>query len=312
MWFLYIILGIIAYLILDWLFVAILRKATDNNEKIDKIVEESRERDEKQAIKKRIYENILSEKMYSIKNPYPYQKGSKNNNMNFDTYVFSARNLKTKRIHENETLTVMDGEDAEFCIKSLGYETPIQCEKQDFPPANFRQEEKYLALVGYSLPSNASYQDAETLIICNDYDETVKGQDTTYPHPELVKYATDMHIKFSYYIGKKHLYRLIFNSLDTENKITFYTFCVYKDLMHKKGFPVVRNPKKCAHYSEFCEFAKQKMNDSSYLNSLSHIEGDTLRFFGKQNFHGKILNGASIRTTAYLETAKFLKDNLYV
>jgi hypothetical protein len=235
------------------------------------------------------------------------------NNMNYDEYVFSAKNPETGLIHQLEKITVMDGENPKSCIKNLGYEEPIVFRKLDFPAANDSQKMKYLRLANTTLPKNASYPDAEALIVRLENDITVSGKDLNSPHPQLVEYATEMGIQFSYFIGKKHLYELIFNSLDWEDQIFFYIFSVYKNLMQKRGVEINRNPNKCEHRDAFYEFVRLVADtDSDFENIIFSTPGHELRFFGRLEFDGKAFYGADTQNAAYEKTVNFLRENSFI
>ena len=230
-------------------------------------------------------------------------------NLNYDLYQFHFKNPTTNRICKR-TLEVMVADDPVDFIRQMGYEEITSLEKIVFPRPSERQEEYYYHLTRKHLPPNASSKDASALISRYTIDDDFGEKDMYSPNPELIEYATQQKIKFSYYIGKKNLYRLIFNSLDIEEKIVFFVFCVYKDKMQKNGIKVCGNPAACLHYDAFHEFARHQLDNSSYIKSVSRHSGVALRYFGEFTLpDGSIINGCSVNTIAYKTTLSYLKDS---
>lgn len=230
-------------------------------------------------------------------------------NLNYDLYQFCFKNPTTNRICKR-TVEVMVVDNPVDVISQMGYEDITSLEKIDFPRPSERQEEYYYKLAKTNLPQNASTKDASALISRYEIDDDFGEKDMHSPNPDLVEYATQHKIKLSYYIGKKNLYRLIFNSLDIEEKIVFYIFCVYKDRMNKKGVKLCGNPLKCNHYDFFKKFAQEQLTNSSYVKSISRHSGVALRYFGEFTLpDGSVIYGCRINTTAYKTTLSFLKEN---
>ena len=56
-------------------------------------------------------------------------------------------------------------------------------------------------------------------------------------------------------------------------------------------------------------FAREQLENSSYIKSLSRLKGVDLRYFGNQTMpDGTVINGCSIDTIAYKTTYAFLKE----
>ena len=230
-------------------------------------------------------------------------------NLNYDLYQFHFKNSTTNRICKR-TVEVMTGDNPVDIIKQMGYEEITSLERIDFPRPSERQEEYYYKLAKKPLPQNASTKDAGALISRYEIDDDFCEKDIHSPSPDLVEYATQNKIKFSYYIGKKNLYRLIFNSLDTDEIIVFYIFCVYRDKMNKKGVKICGNPLKCNHYALFKKFAQEQLTNSSYVKSILRHSGVALRYFGEFTLpDGRIIDGCSVNTIAYKTSLSFLKEN---
>ena len=229
-------------------------------------------------------------------------------NLNYDLYQFHFKNPTTNRICKKTSEVMVEDDPVDF-IRQMGYEEITSLEKIDFPRPSERQEEYYYHLTGKRLPPNASIKDASALISRYERDDDFGEKDIYSPNPDLVEYATQQKIKFSYYIGKKSLYNLIFNSLDFEEKIVFFVFCVYKDKMQKNGIKVCGNPTACLHYNTFHEFARQQLDNSSYIKSVSRHSGAALRYFGEFTLpDGSAINGCSVNTIAYKTTMSYLKE----
>jgi hypothetical protein len=128
------------------------------------------------------------------------------------------------------------------------------------------------------------------------------------PNPELVQYATEMHIKLSYYIGKKALYRGIFKCLDPRDKIAFFIFCIYRYLADDR----CGNLNKSFRKEYFYRFADQKIDDKRFIQSMERYSGDDLRYFGTHYSNGRELVGGSTRTIAYNEAVAFLREMHFI
>ena len=248
--------------------------------------------------------------VYTQKYQHIVKSSSMTDNLNYDLYKYTARYIETNRIHKDKEIEVVIGDNPVEIIRSLGYEYPKFIQKIDFPRPSDAQQNYYYNLTKEYLPKNASKVDASALISRYCVDDEILEKDIYSPNPALVEYATKKKIKFSYYIGKKHLYDLIFYSLEKMDKIIFYIYCVYRDRLNKKGIKISGNPLALSEYRLFYEFAKQKINDSSYVNSILKTDGYKLRYFGEYTLpNGSIVNGCSVNTIAYKKTISFLKEN---
>ena len=237
------------------------------------------------------------------------KSSSTTDNLNYDLYSFSAKYIETQRMHKNKEIEILITENPVETIISRGYQEPISYEKIPFEEPTDSQKQYYYDLTKSELPLNASKLDATALISrYSSNGDNFYEKDLQSPNPDLVSYATEMGIKFSYYIGKKHLYELIFRTLNLTDKIAFYAFCVFRDKMRDK-FNISANLNKSSHYSLFYEFANLQLNNDSFIKSLDRIQGHTLRYFGDYTCpDGVVLTGASKNTIAYTTTMNYLRS----
>ena len=228
------------------------------------------------------------------------------NNLNYTIYRFTASERDAG--YGSVYFEIMDGVDPNEYIKAKGFELPYELEKVDFPPPTTEEVLRHIQIYGMNPPFNAVGEDVRALIDRYTSNNGVGGCDAQSPNPELIEYATKKEIKFSYYIGKKALYKLIFDSLENRDKIAFYIFSVYRDMLHRSGKEASANPLKSEHYPIFLEFADSKIGDTDFLSELSKIEGHTLRYFSKYRLEsGRVISGGDTECNCYREALDFLK-----
>ncbi|MBR4419568.1 MAG: hypothetical protein IKT32_01690 [Clostridia bacterium] len=254
----------------------------------------------------------FTQPLYSSRNTYdPIIKStSSTDNLNYNIYTFTAIHSSTKKKHKNKTIEVFVNENIVDTIKNIGYEEPIEYQKKEFPPPSEAQKNYFRGLTKKELPLNACKFDASALL--SRYEDF---NDLYSPNPDLIAYATKNRIKFSYYIGKKALYSLIFYDLPLIEKITFFIFCVYKDNCQQKQniHQINANPENCKYYQLFKNFASENITNEPFIKSLLRLNGSDLRFFGEQvTENNYIIQGGSKNTIAYKTVREFLKNkNLY-
>jgi len=176
--------------------------------------------------------------------------------------------------NRKRTVIIMDDdkESAIEKIKKKGYLEPFELLNEYFYPPT-KEQLKYAKSLGIRVPKDASQEDVSEMIarmVNND----------SAPNPELFEFANEIGLDFSGYIGKKALYNLVFFYLQTEDKIAFFIFCVYRWLSDDRN----GNLNKHQHRELFYDFAKQQINNKKFIESLYEYKGEEIRFFGKMKF----------------------------
>ena len=130
------------------------------------------------------------------------------------------------------------------------------------------------------------------------------------------KPATDRHRSFSDYyevettrcIGKKKLFRLIFNKLsqpgNEEELATWFTFRVYREITNAADNTIATHP----NSPELIAVGKQLARDEKILKSIRRYDGKELIWFGEWTApDGITYSGGSNRTAAYKAAASALR-----
>ena len=218
------------------------------------------------------------------------------NSLNYKSYQVRATYIATNRkrtiyidCHKNEIL--------EKLLEDKGFKPPYEIE--ELPPDSPSEKQlEFANNVVENLPPNLNIHDISCLL--NRYQ-----QDDPYPpNPELIAFADERKFKFSYYIGKKGLYNLIFYQLELRDKIAFFVFSIYRHLSDDRHANLDTSPLKDYFYN----FAEQYINDESFVKSMLKYEGEDLRFFGTLTINTKEYTGGSINTKAYKIASEYLHN----
>lgn len=180
-------------------------------------------------------------------------------------------------------------------LKQAGYSEPFEITEEMPEPATDAQIQ-YAKALQIDIPLNPTKEDMSALIsrkVDNDSD----------PNPELVEFAIEKGLFFSKNIGKKALYNLVFHSLSKEDRIAFFAFSVYRWLSEDRH----GNLESHKHSDVFYDFAREQLNNDSFIKSLDKYAGADLRFFGTLRFvDGGETQGGSTNTIAYKTCAEFV------
>lgn len=213
-------------------------------------------------------------------------------NMNYKIYQCKGLFGKTNR---KRTLKIEAFSEAEAKeqLKQGGFIEPFEIERIKFPEVTDNQR---------SVLGNISLEDIcqfdASAILSKQYDKD------TNPNPELISYATECGIKFSYYIGKKALYDLIFNTVDLREKIAFFVFCIYRYTTDDRQ----GNLHNSLYKDYFYIFAEKNMANDNFIKSMNKYNGHDLRFFGKLTVNNTQISGGSTNTNAYKTVIAYLKQ----
>ena len=150
------------------------------------------------------------------------------------------------------------------------------------PPTDRQLE--YAKDLGIRIPKNACKEDVSALI-----SRSVDNDDSV-PNPELIDFATQHHLMFSSYIGKKALYDLVFRELPLEDKIAFFCFSIYRYLCEDR----TANLEKSRHKQLFYLFAAEYSANEKFVEKMLEYHGRDLRYFGTLKV--KTENGSFITT----------------
>lgn len=222
-------------------------------------------------------------------------------NMNCFRYAGKAKYAETNRLR-SVSINAFSEHDAKQRLISQGFIEPMEIETIQF-------EEPSQAQLCYlhdickrkkiTVPDNICKYDVSALL------DRYEHNDDLSPNPDLVQYATSKGIMFSYYIGKKQLYDLIFENLNLEDKIAFFIFCIYRYNSNDRN----GNLEKSIYKNIFYSFAQSIKNNEQFIRSLNRYEGNDLRYFGKIEVNGYEYIGGSKNTIAYKEAFSYLKQH---
>lgn len=261
-----------------------------------------RNKPEKRPNKSDTYKNAID----VTKSPKPIsysvfhrEKDSFIDNMNYQLYKCKGLYIQTNR-KRTVKLEAFRPDDVVVQMKKLGFIEPFEINRIAFPEITPLQLSALRSANIYDTSDVCQFDASAILSKKYDHDST--------PNPELVSYATSCHIKFSYYIGKKALYDLIFNCLDLRDKIAFFAFCVYRYATDDRSGNLNKHPSRNLFY----KFAADNLSNESFVKSMNRYNGCDLRFFGKLTVRGTISYGASTDTIAYKTTLNFLRQHFTI
>ncbi len=211
------------------------------------------------------------------------------------------KNFKAKAIYQatkqvrTVTLTAKSEAEAVLQLKQSGYSEPFEITEELPEPATSAQIE-YARALQIEIPSDPTKDDLSALI-------SKKKDNDNEPNPGLVEFAIEKGLPFSKYIGKKALYNFVFHSLSKEDRIAFFAFSVYRWLSEDRH----GNLESHKHSDIFYDFAREQLNNDSFIKSLDKYAGADLRFFGTLRFaDGVETQGGSTNTIAYKVCADFI------
>lgn len=236
---------------------------------------------------------------YSVsgKQAAPIKQVGAADNMNCAKYKFSAKYMKTNRMHKNHIVYVFNNESVEDAIRREGYSEPIEYVKEEFPRASDSQV-SYLRDKGLlNQPTKLSVDDATAIL------SKYENRDVS-PSESFFKFVSDMRIPMSYYMGSERAYDTLFHQLESRDKLAFFVFSVYR---HTKG-STNENMNTSEHKSVFYQFADKMISDDAFLRSLEKINGVKLRGIGTVIGNGMTISGINRNSIAYKRAYEFLSE----
>lgn len=232
----------------------------------------------------------------------PIRNVSCSHNMNCDRYLFSAKFTKTGRIRTNKQVVIFEGEDIYNKIKEMGYEEPIQILSTGWDKPSEAQI-TYLRNVGL-LNQKLGICSIDASCLLSTYETGIgigpRG---------LYQYATNHRIVTSFYAPEHYLYENIWNSLEGEEKIVFFLFCIYRDKMNCEESNLDCFSKKIYLY----DIATGLKADERFIKSMEKYEAKSLMMFGERetkNADGFVVyaSGGSKNSIAYKTAIIALKE----
>lgn len=220
-------------------------------------------------------------------------------NMNYQLYKCKGLYIQTNR-KRTVKLEAFQPDDVVVQMKKFGFTEPFEINRIAFPEITTRQLSALRNVNVYDTSDVCLFDASAILSKKYDHDST--------PNPELVSYATSCHIKFSYYIGKKALYDLIFENLDLRNKITFFLFCVYRYITNDRKGDLSKHPYRNLFYT----FSSDNLSNERFIKSMNKYRGRDLRFFGTLTVNNSTLYGGSKNTISYKTALDFLKQHFSI
>lgn len=236
----------------------------------------------------------ISKTEYKI---YHREKDGFCDNMNYQLYQCKALYSRTNR-KRTVKFEVFNEDDVKIQLLRDGFCEPFDIKRIPFPRATDAQINNIKTYITKIPPDDICLYDASAMISCSCENDSV-------PHPDLIQYATEMKLKFSYYIGKKALYNLIFNSLDMEDKIAFFVFCIYRFTTDDRRGNLNKSPYKNLFY----DFSSENLSNEQFIKSMNRYTGSELRYFGKLTIGNIETWGGSTNTIAYKNVIVFLKKH---
>ena len=218
-------------------------------------------------------------------------------NMNYQLYQCKALYSQTNR-KRTVNLEAFNEADAAEQLRQGGFCEPFDIKRMPFPEATEKQIDNIKTYITKNIPDDICQYDASAMISRSCENDSV-------PHPDLLQYATEMKIHLSYYIGKRDLYDLIFNSLNIKDKTAFFVFCVYRFATDDRQANLNNSP----HKNLFYEFATENISNEQFIKSMNKYEGHELRYFGKLTVNNIESTGGSSNTIAYKNAIEFLKKH---
>lgn len=218
--------------------------------------------------------------------------------LNRNCYKVKAKYSATQR-KRTVTIYARNEEQAIENVRKQGFEDPFEVESVPAPAPSSRQLE-YAKDLGAPVTPDMCANDVSCLI-------SRYVDDRNPPKQGLMNFADRHDVIFSDWIGKKGLYRAVFDQLPKIDRYAFFCFSIYRYLSEDRESDMDCSPNKDFFY----HFANLHIWDEKFEESLiNNYEGSDLRFFGTfttvDNGWERSHYGGSTRTYAFKEAHSFL------
>lgn len=186
-----------------------------------------------------------------------------NDNMNYMLFEGEGIYESTKRKRKIHIESFSEQEAIEELVATGYNQSTIQLHRVPFTSPS---DEQLSAMRKHNnkIPRKACMIDISFLI-------SKSMEDQRDADKELINFATDHKVKFSYYTGDKSLYTCIWNKFTFEEKFAFYLLCVEKD---KKG---QWNFEKFEYYKTL---SSDYLNNDKFMNSFKKYLASENGFYG--------------------------------
>lgn len=91
------------------------------------------------------------------------------------------------------------------------------------------------------------------------------------PDKQLIAFANEQKVKFSYYTGERSLYDCIWTKFSLEEKFAFYMLCVEKDKTGIWSF---------SHFDHYKNISAEYLNNDQFVNSFKRYSNSGNHFRG--------------------------------
>ena len=177
---------------------------------------------------------------------------------------------------------------------------PKRIEIMPSQPPTERQLE-FARNVGINVPAGATADEVSDLLsIYQDRDKPATDRHRSF--------ADYYEVETTQYVGKKKLFRLIFNKLsqpgNEQELATWFSFRVYREITNASDSATAKHP----NDPRLSAIGKQLSEDEKLLKSIRRYDGKELIWFGEWTApNGITHSGGSNRTAAYKAAASALR-----
>jgi hypothetical protein len=224
--------------------------------------------------------------------------------LSYKKYIIKAKYTETKRIRKLVKFYHNSYSQDEIINMTFndGYEAPITINIDDDFKLPTSSQLDYAKDLGIPINSKLCKYDISCLI-----DRTLEHSGK--PNSGLIEFADEEKLFFSYCIGKKQLYDVVFDQLDDRKTVAFFIFSIYRFLYNDRE----ANLNKSLYRNRFFAFADNYVNNEKFMKSMyNNYSGRDLRYFGTVHITNKsgqiVIEGGSNRTYCYQKAKKFLVE----
>ncbi len=208
----------------------------------------------------------------------------------FDRGLNGYLNYGRFAVSDGHTVRKYDARDADAAKKAAeedGMTGTLRVTAQPHEAPASEQLE-YARDLGVTMPPDVCREDVACLI-----SRTADG-DTTVPSVGLARYADRHGAHFSAWIGCRDFYNLLWQTLDTENRLKFFLYCVKCYL-----YSIPAGDPDTDDVSGQERFAAEYADNEEVLRVLAHTEGESLLTFDAYS--------ARTNTVAFTAAVNFLR-----
>ena len=252
-----------------------------------------------------ITEFISSNSHVKFDEPVSYTSYSKFG-LSYTSYLIKAKYIKTNRMRkiEREYHNSYSETDIIQFLKDEGYVEPFTITVNTAYNEPTEAQIKYAKDLNIPIYPGLGKYDISCLI-----DRVLEHCGS--PNQGLIDFADEEKLFFSYCIGKKQMYDIVFAQLDTRTAIAFFIFSVYRFLYNDREANLNKSP----HRNLFFSFGDKYVDNNKFVKSMyDNYKGSDLRYFGSINIKDSdgmatTIYGGSNRTYSYQEAKKYLIEH---